>query len=118
MAVDLDIENVDVSEAFEQHGLAFHYWFTGQCANISQTEHGGAVGDHRHQVGAAGVFESILRVVVDRQARLRNARRVSHAQIPLRTAGFCGRDLNLSRTPAGMVIERLLLCDRHNVSSI
>src|SRR3546814_7595959 len=53
--VELDVEHVDAGELLEQHALAFHDGFTGQRADVAQAEHGGAVGDHRHQVAARGV---------------------------------------------------------------
>ena len=60
--VDLDVEDIDVGELLEQHRLAFHDRLRGQAADGTQTEHGGAVGDHRHQVAAGRVMGGIDRI--------------------------------------------------------
>ena len=52
---DLDVEHVDAGELLEQDALAFHHRLGGQRADVAQAEHGGAVGDHGHQVAARGV---------------------------------------------------------------
>ena len=39
----VSIDRIDVGEAFEQDGFAFHDRFRSQPAEISETEHGGAV---------------------------------------------------------------------------
>ena len=51
---DLDVEDVDAGELLEQDALAFHHRLGGQRADVAQAQHGGAVGDHRHQVAAGG----------------------------------------------------------------
>src|SRR5690606_35069846 len=54
---DLDIEHINAGKALEQYALAFHYRLGGQRTEIAQTENSSTVGDHRHQVALAGVFE-------------------------------------------------------------
>ena len=43
LAVDLDVEDVDVGEALEEDPLPLHHRLAGQCADVSQPQHGGAV---------------------------------------------------------------------------
>ena len=45
-----DIEDVDIGEAFEQDALAFHDGLAGGRADVAESQDGGAVGDHGHQV--------------------------------------------------------------------
>ena len=86
----LDIENVDIGEALEQHALAFHDRFAGHGADIAQAQNRGAVADHRHQVALSGVFVGQAGIAFDLLARDSHARRISQAEIPLRPAGLCG----------------------------
>jgi hypothetical protein len=55
--VDFDVEHIDAGELLEQDGLAFHHRLGRQRADVAQAQHGRAVGDHAHQVAAAGVLE-------------------------------------------------------------
>src|SRR5690606_6399226 len=55
--VQLEVEYVDACKFLEQHGLAFHHRLGRQRTNGTQTQHRGAVGDHRYQVAARGVAE-------------------------------------------------------------
>ena len=97
MAVELDVEDIDVGEAFEQDALAFHDRLAGQRADVAQAEHRGPVGHHCDQIAAAGVLECVLRVLLDLQAGYRHARRVGQAQIALGAARLGGSDFDLSR---------------------
>ena len=45
LGVELDIEDVDIGEALEQDGLAFHYRLAGEGADVAESEHRGAVAD-------------------------------------------------------------------------
>ncbi len=49
---DLDVEHVDAGELLEQNRLALHDRLRCQRSDIAKAEHGGAVGDHRDQIGA------------------------------------------------------------------
>ena len=60
--VDLNVKNVDAGKLLEQNALAFHHRLSSERANIAQAQHGRAVGDHRHQVAAAGVLKGVVRV--------------------------------------------------------
>ena len=54
LLVDLDVEHVDAGEFLEQDRLALHHRLGGERADVAEAEHRGAVGDHRHEVGARG----------------------------------------------------------------
>ena len=58
LRVQLDVEDVDVGEAFEQDTLAFHDRLAGQRADVAQAEHRGAVGDDGDQVALGGVMKA------------------------------------------------------------
>ena len=75
--VNFDVKNINASKLFKQHRLAFHHRLGGQRANVTQPQHGRAVGDHRHQVAACGVLEGVVRVFNDLFTGSRHAGRVS-----------------------------------------
>ncbi|KFB72236.1 MAG: hypothetical protein AW09_002573 [Candidatus Accumulibacter phosphatis] len=52
--LDFQVENVDIGELLEQHGLAFHHRFGGQRADRSEAKYRGTIGDDADQVGARG----------------------------------------------------------------
>ncbi len=111
VAVDFDVEYVDVGKALEEDGLALHDGLSGERADVAQAEHGGAVAEHGDQIAAAGVLEGVLRILLDLEAGLGDARRVGQAQIALRAAGLGGCDFNLSRARPIVIVEGLLLAD-------
>src|SRR5579872_4623535 len=69
MRVDFDVEDIHAGKAFEQDRLPFHYWFGRQCADVSQPQDCRAISHHSDEVATAGVFERVVRVVVDLHAR-------------------------------------------------
>jgi hypothetical protein len=87
VAVDFDIEDVDVGKALEEHG---------------------------DEIFAARVFVGVVRILLNFETRHGHAGRVSQTQVALSTAGLGGSDFNLSRTRPQTIIERLLLADRHD----
>ena len=48
--IQLDINRIDVSEALEQHRLAFHHRLGRQRAKVAQAKHGCAVRDDSDQI--------------------------------------------------------------------
>jgi hypothetical protein len=50
-----NVKNVNPGELLEQTTLAFHHRFRRQRADVAQAEHGRAVGNDAHKVGARGV---------------------------------------------------------------
>ena len=46
--IHLNIENINTWEFLKQNAFTFHHGFTGQCADITQPQHGGTVRDNGH----------------------------------------------------------------------
>ena len=118
LGIHFQVENVDVREALEQHALAFHDRLAGQRSNVAETQDRGAVGDHRHQVPAGGVFESQLGLFVNFQARLRHARGIGQTQIPLRAARLGGNNFDLALPPEAVVVKRVLFANFHGIAPV
>ena len=74
--VELDIENVDVGKALEQHRFAFHDRFAGHGSDVAEAEDSGAVGDHGHQIALAGVAVGGFYIFLDLETRNGDARSV------------------------------------------
>jgi hypothetical protein len=107
--IDLDIEHIDIGKLLEQHRLAFHDRLAGERAAIAEPEHRGAVGDHRHQVALGGVAVGILRILLDREHRLGDSRRVRERELRNRVkrlGDFCPE---FSRTRELVIVQRGLL---------
>ncbi len=68
-----DVEDVDAGELLEQAALALHHGFCGQRANVTQAQHGRAVGDDADQIAARGVFRGQRGVGFDVEAGVGNA---------------------------------------------
>ena len=79
--VDFDVEHIHTGEFFEQYAFAFHHGFAGQCADVAQTQNGGAVGDDGDQVAFGGVFVGVLRVGMDFHTGSGDARRIRQCQV-------------------------------------
>ena len=60
--------------------FAFHNGHAGLRADIAQTQNGGTIGYHGHQVVTAGELEGLFRVVADGQTGLRHPRRIGQRQ--------------------------------------
>ena len=105
LLVDLDVEHVDARELLEEDALALHDGLAGQRADIAQTEHGGAVGDHADQIAACGVFEGRVRVFDDFFAGCSDAWRIGQCQIVLIAHLLGGSDGNLARLRELVVFE-------------
>ena len=96
LAADADREGVHVAERLEQRALAFHDGHAGFRADIAQAQHRGAVGDHGHQVVAAGEGEGFIVILLNLQTGLGDAGRISQGQIFLVLYGDAGNDLDLA----------------------
>jgi len=92
----LDVKHVDAGKFLEQAAFALHHRLARQRANVAQTQHGGAVGDHADQIAAAGVVISQVRVGLNVQAGVGHARRVSQCQVALVDQRLGGVDRNLA----------------------
>ena len=103
--VDLDVKNIDTGELLEQHALAFHHRLGRQRANITQAQHGRAIGDDGHQVAAAGVLEGVIGVLDDFFARRRDTRGIGQGQVMLVDQLLGGSDGNLAGGGELVVLE-------------
>jgi hypothetical protein len=54
-----------------------------------------------------------MRILFDFETRDSDPGGISKAQITLRAAGLGRNNFNFSRTLPGMIVKRLLLCERH-----
>ena len=97
LLVDFNVKHVDTGELLEQDRLALHHRLGGQGADVAQTEHRRAVGDHRHQIAAAGVLEGVVRVFDDFFAGRSHAWRVGQGQVALIGQLLGGGDGQLAR---------------------
>ena len=50
MGVDLNIKNIDIGKALEEHRLTFHHRLGGQRSTVTKPEDRRAVADDCHQV--------------------------------------------------------------------
>jgi hypothetical protein len=105
LLVDLDVEHVDAGELLEQHALAFHHRLGGQRADVTQAEHGGAIGHHRDQVAARGIAEGVVRVGRDLLAGRGHAGRVGQRQVALVRQRLGSGDGHLARRRELVVLE-------------
>jgi hypothetical protein len=108
---DLEIEDVDVGEALEEHALALHHRLARVRTDVPEAEHGRAVRDHGDQVAARGVGVGQVLVAGDLQARLGDAGGVGEREVPRRRAGLGGDDLDLSLATALVKGEGILAAD-------
>ncbi len=106
---ELDIDRIDIGEALEQYRLAFHHRLGRQRPEIAQPEDRGAIGDHRNQIGARGVFRRIGGVGGDRLDRIGDARRIGEAEVALGRHRLGGDDLDLTRADRLVVEQGLAL---------
>jgi len=83
LGVKFDIDRIDIGEALEQHRLALHHRFRGECAEIAQTQDRGAVGYHRNQIALCCIIIGFRGVFGDRPDRDGNAGRIGEAEIAL-----------------------------------
>ena len=90
VGIDADGEGIHAAELLEQHGLALHHRQTGLGADVTQAQHGGAVGDNGHHVALEGVLINIVGVFLDLAAGLGNAGGVGGRQV------IAGLDLHLA----------------------
>ena len=75
--IDLEIEGVDVGEAFEQYRLALHHGLRRERAAIAEAEDRRAVGDHGNEIALGGVVEGAARIFCDRKHGHGDAGRIS-----------------------------------------
>ena len=81
LRVEAHRPGVDVAEALEESGLAFHDGQSRLRADVAQAEHRGAVGDDGHGVAFDRVLSGEGAVARDLLAHARHARRVDPGEI-------------------------------------
>ena len=59
--LDLDVDAVDVGEAFEQDGLALHHRLGRHVAEVAEAQDGRAVGDHGDQIALGRIVVGLVR---------------------------------------------------------
>ena len=111
LGLDAQRKGVHVAEGLEQHALALHHRHAGLGADVAQTQHSGAVGDHQAGVPAAGQLVALVHILLNLQTGLCNAGSVSQGQILLGGDGNAGHDFNLAL--ALLVQAQALLCIIH-----
>jgi len=73
---DAKRKGVDTAKRLEQDTLAFHDRHAGLGPDVAQSEHSRSVGHDRDHIPAAGVDIRQVDILLDFQARLRDARRI------------------------------------------
>ena len=106
--VDLQIEHVDIREAFEEDRFAFHDRLAGRRPDRAKAEHRRAVGDHGDEIALGRVFVDLSGLASDLQTRFGHTGRVGQSQIALRRGRLGGNDFDLSRAAAGVVFESVV----------
>ena len=104
-STDLDIEDVNIGKRFEQQTFTFHYRFSGQSADITQSEHGCTIRYHRDEITFCGIFIGVFGIFFDCQTRLCDSRRISQCQIVLGTVGFCRDHLDFTGTSLSVITQ-------------
>ncbi|XQU68068.1 NAD-specific glutamate dehydrogenase [Cupriavidus sp. H18C1] len=104
--IEFDVEHVDAGELLEQAALAFHHRLAGKRADITQAQHRGAIGDHRHQVAARGVLRRGGGVPGDFLAGIGHARRIGQRQVALVRQRLGRGHLDLALGRAAVIFQR------------
>ena len=80
-AVHADGDGVDTGKALEEDRLALHDGEACACADVAETEDGGAVRDDGDHVALARVVVDLFGICLDREARCGDAGRVGAAEV-------------------------------------
>ena len=96
LCVQADRPGIEAGKALHEKGLALHDGKSRRRADVAKAQHRSAVGDDGNGVALSGVAIGILRVLLDLQARLCNARRVGKGKVPCGLAGYLGLHGQLS----------------------
>ena len=81
VGVEADRKGVDLRELLEEHRLALHHRHRRLGADVAESEHRGAVGDHGDGVRLDRVVEGLGLVLGDVLADAGDARRVGHREV-------------------------------------
>ena len=113
--LEAEVEHVDVREILEQDALSFHHRLGGVGSDVAESENGGAVGNHAHQVGAAGVFGHQRLIFRDRLAGFGHARRIGEGKVFLAFAAFGQHHFGFPVAGGTMVFEGFFPCEQGHV---
>ncbi len=102
--VQLDVEHVHACKLLEETPLAFHHRLASQRADVTQTQHSRAVGDHAHQIATRGVLGGLAGVCLNVQAGVGHAGGVGQRQIALVGQWLGGGHRNLALVGACVVL--------------
>ncbi len=111
--VHLDVEHVDVGEAFEQDAFSFHHRLRGQRSSVAQPQNRRAVGDDRHQITLGRITIGRVGIFGDFQHWHGHAGGVGQRQIQLAAGRFGGDDLDLARSPLFMIPQGIAFTNIH-----
>ena len=106
LGIEFDIDRIDIGEALEQHCLAFHHRLRRQRAEIAEAEDGGAVGNHRNEIGPRGIARGILGIGGNGFDGGRDTGRIGQAEVALAAHRLAGDDLDLTRADRLVVEQR------------
>ena len=101
VGVDADGEGIHAAELLEEHSLALHDRQACLGADVTQTQHGGAVGDDSHHIALEGVLVDVVGVFPDLAAGFGNTGGVGGGQV------VAGGDLHLAHD-AHLAVVRLV----------
>ena len=96
LGVNLEIDGIDIGEALEEHGLAFHDRFRGERAQIAKAQNGGAIGDDGDEIALGRIIIGGIGIFSDGADRHGDARAIGQRQIALGGHGLCRIDFELS----------------------
>ena len=105
----LQIDGIDVREAFEQDGFSFHDRLGRQGSQIAQAQNGCAIGDDGDKIAFDRVVVSFGRIFGDGVDGHRDAWRIGQRQVALGRHGLCRRNLELSGPSSRMELQRFLI---------
>jgi hypothetical protein len=86
--VQFDVKYINISKPFEQDAFAFHDRLSGKGTDVTEPKDGGAIRNDGHKISLGRVQVCIIRIIVDIEARLSDARRIREREIALSLTGL------------------------------
>ena len=111
LAVDFDIDAVDIGESLEEDRLSLHDRFGAESAEIAQSQDRRTIGDDGDDIALGGVVEDGCRFPVDLETGRGDPRRVGEREIPGGVERLCRRHRQLAGTPLGVELEGIDVTD-------
>ena len=108
LGIHLDVEDIDAGEFLEQDRLALHDGLSGQRTDVAEAEDGRSIGDHADEIAAGREVARRVRILDDRLAGGRDARRIGQREIALRRHALGRLDRELSGPRVAVIVERRL----------